>query len=79
MDIPSGGIAIEADGTIRQLKDPTPEQKKIREILSVIPLVFASLFPMAGLGLAGVLFYRWKLKDAMFYCGRGRNGSGIMI
>ncbi len=76
---PSGGIAIEADGTIRQLKDPTPEQKKIREILSVIPLVFASLFPMAGLGLAGVLFYRWKLKDAMFYCGRGRNGSGIMI
>ena len=62
---PSGGIAIDMNGTITALEGPTPEQERIREILSTIPLFAAVFFPVAGLGVSGVLFYRWKLKKAI--------------
>lgn len=62
---PSGGVAIDMNGTMTQLESPTPDQERIREILSVIPLLAAVLFPVTGLGVSGVLFYRWKLKEAI--------------
>lgn len=60
---PSGGVAIQSDGTVIQLDEPTPEQEKILRTLSWIPLLSGVLFPVIGLGTAGVLFYRWKLKE----------------
>ncbi len=60
---PSGGVAIQSDGTVIQLEEPTPEQENIRRTLSWIPLLSGVLFPVIGLGTAGGLFYRWKLKE----------------
>lgn len=62
---PSGGIAISADGVITQLESPTPGQARMREVLSVIPLFSGVLFPVLGLGVSGMLFYRWKLKKTI--------------
>ncbi len=60
--IPRGGIAISYDGVLTSLEEPSPRQQQILEWLFRIPLLAAMLLPMGGLGLAGTLFYRWKLK-----------------
>lgn len=60
--IPSGGVAISYDGVMTELEKPSPEQFKILEWLGRIRLLSAVLLPVSGLGLAGVLFYRLKLK-----------------
>lgn len=62
---PSGGIAIGADGQITEFEKPTPEENRIREVLSVIPFFFALVCPVLGLGVSGMLFYRWKLKKEL--------------
>ena len=59
---PLGGVTIGSDGTITQLPAPTPEQWRMLELLEIIALLGAILFPAAGLAAAGTLFYRWKLK-----------------
>lgn len=60
--IPRGGIAISYDGAITSLEEPSSQQERILEWLFRIPLLAAMLLPVGGLGLAGALFYRWKLK-----------------
>ena len=60
---PSGGVMIGSNGIVTPLPEPTPEQLRLWTILDIIPLVGCVLFPAAGLGLAGALFYRWKLKE----------------
>ncbi len=60
--IPKGGIAISYDGVLTSLEEPSPQQEQILEWLFRIPLLAAMLLPVGGLGLAGALFYRWKLK-----------------
>lgn len=60
---PSGGIMIGSNGGMTPLPEPTPEQRRLLTVLSVVPLAGWILFPAAGLGLAGALFYRWKLKE----------------
>lgn len=60
--IPSGGVAISYDGVMTELEKPSPEQFKVLEWLGRIRLLSAVLLPVSGLGLAGVLFYRLKLK-----------------
>ncbi len=62
---PSGGIAIGADGQITELEKPTPEENRIRKMLSVIPFFSAPVCPVLGLGVSGILFYRWKLKKGL--------------
>ena len=62
---PSGGIVIGADGQITELEKPTPEENRIREVLSVIPFFSAPVCPVLGLGISGILFYRWKLKKGL--------------
>ena len=59
---PLGGVTIGSDGTITQPPAPTPEQWRMLELLEIIALLGAILFPVAGLAAAGTLFYRWKLK-----------------
>ena len=60
---PSGGVMIETSGAVTPLPEPTPEQRRLLTALGVVPLVGCVLFPAAGLGTAGALFYRWKLKE----------------
>lgn len=60
---PLGGVSIGFDGEMTSLPSPTPEQLRLLTALDVISLLGWVLLPPAGLGLAGALFYRWKLKE----------------
>ncbi len=61
--IPQGGIAISYDGVVTELEEPSPEQIHILRMLGWVQTLTVLLFPVSGLGIAGVLFYRWKLKE----------------
>ena len=60
---PLGGVGIGLDGEMTFLPSPSPEQLQLLTALDVISLLGWVLLPPAGLGLAGALFYRWKLKE----------------
>ena len=60
---PSGGVSISFDGVMTPLPQPTPEQLRLLTVLDVVSLLGWVVFPVVGLGVAGVLFYRWKLKE----------------
>ena len=60
---PLGGISINIDGAMTPLPQPTPEQLRLLTMLDIISLLGWVVFPAAGLGMAGTLFYRWKLKE----------------
>ena len=60
---PLGGVSIGLDGEMTFLPSPSPEQLQLLTALDVISLLGWMLLPPAGLGLAGALFYRWKLKE----------------
>ena len=60
---PLGGVSIGLDGEMTFLPSPSPEQLQLLTALDVISLLGWVLLPPAGLGLAGALFYRWKLKE----------------
>ena len=59
---PRGGISIAPDGTITELEQPSAEQERILHLLGGIQIASIAVLPVAGLGLAGVLFYQLKLK-----------------
>ena len=59
---PRGGISIAPDGTITELEQPSAEQECILRLLGGIQIASIAALPVAGLGLAGVLFYQLKLK-----------------
>lgn len=61
--IPQGGIAISYDGVVTELEEPSSEQMHILRMLRWGQTLTVLLFPVSGLGIAGVLFYRWKLKE----------------
>ncbi len=61
--IPRGGIAIAYDCVVTELEEPSPEQLHVLRILGWVQTLTVLLFPVSGLGIAGVLFYRWKLKE----------------
>ena len=63
--IPRGGIAIAYDGVVTELEEPSPEQLHVLRILGWVQTLTVLLFPVSGLGIAGVLFYRWKLKEPL--------------
>ena len=60
---PSAGVVIGSNGVVTPLPEPTPEQQRLRGTLDIIALLGWVLFPAAGLGAAGALFYRWKLAE----------------
>lgn len=68
---PSGGVMIGINGAITPLPEPTPEQRRLLTVLSVLPLAGGILFPAAGLGLAGALFYRLKLREPIALLSEG--------
>jgi len=59
---PKGGITYSFDGGVTLVEQPTPKQQKILSVLSFVELFSCVVFPLAGLGTAGVLFYHIKLK-----------------
>lgn len=59
---PRGGVVIGYDGSMTELPQPTPEQMDILRLFDMIQVFTVLLVPVCGLGLAGMLFYRWKLK-----------------
>jgi len=59
---PHYGIVITPDGAITETGKPTPEQERIHTLMSRIQIVSMLMIPISGLGIAGVLFYRLKLK-----------------
>lgn len=59
---PQGGLAIDSGGVVTELAEPDREQRRMLELLDCIRLLSAVLFPAGGLGIAGILFYRLKLK-----------------
>ena len=48
---------------VTELEEPSPEQMNILRMLRWGQTLTVLLFPVSGLGIAGVLFYRWKLKE----------------
>lgn len=60
---PLGGVIISIDGVMTPLPQPTPEQLRLLNVLDIVSLLGWVVFPAAGLGVAGTLFYRWKLKE----------------
>lgn len=59
---PSGGVAITGDGVIKELAEPTEQQKIILQAVEGIRLLLCILIPAGCLSIASLLFYRWKLK-----------------
>lgn len=60
---PLGGVSISIGGVITPLPQPTTEQLRLLEVLDIVSLLGWVVFPAAGLGVAGAVFYRWKLKE----------------
>lgn len=60
---PQGGLSIDySTGVFKRLEEPDQEQRQILDFLSGVQLFSVILFPVGGLGIAGVLFYHLKLK-----------------
>ena len=59
---PQGGLAIDSDGVVTKLDEPDRNEQRMLELLDGIRLFSAVLLPAGGLGVAGILFYRLKLK-----------------
>lgn len=59
---PQGGLSIDSNGIITELEQPDEEQMRILQLLEGVRLFSAVVFPAGGLGVAGILFYRLKLK-----------------
>lgn len=59
---PSGGIELGTNGVIIPLERPTPDQQRVLTVLNYIQWLSCILFPVCGLGIAGLLFYHIKLR-----------------
>ena len=59
---PVYGIVIAPDGVTTSMETLTPEQESARELLNRIQILAVLIIPVSGLGLAGILFYRLKLR-----------------
>ena len=75
--IPRGGIAISYDGTMTELEKPSPQQERIMEWLGRISMLTALVLPVGGLGMAGALFYKWKLKEPIRILREGTERIGM--
>ena len=62
---PLGGVSIGIDGTFTELLQPTPEQFRLMQVLDTAALLGFVAFPVTGLGIAGAVFYHWKLKKPL--------------
>lgn len=62
-DYPTGGIVYMPDGIVRELEQPTREQMLVLEITGWIEVFSCVLVPVGCVGIASLLFYRYKLKN----------------
>ncbi|MBD5474599.1 MAG: HAMP domain-containing histidine kinase [Lachnospiraceae bacterium] len=61
-DYPTGGIVYMPDGIVRELEQPTREQMLVLEATGWIEVLSCVLVPVGCVGIASLLFYRYKLK-----------------
>ena len=61
-DYPTGGIVYMSDGIVRELEQPTREQMLVLEVTGWIEVLSCVLVPVGCVGIASLLFYRYKLK-----------------
>lgn len=59
---PTCGISFSFGGAETRLEPVTEEQQRVLSLLSGIEIFSCAVFPLTGLGIAGGLFYRIKLK-----------------
>ena len=62
-DYPTGGIVYMPDGIVRELEQPTREQMLVLEATGWIEVLSCVLVPVGCVGIASLLFYRYKLKN----------------
>ena len=68
---PTYGVVITSDGMVTSMEVPTPEQERVRELLGRIQILAVLIIPVSGLGLAGILFYRLKLRTPIAVLNNG--------
>lgn len=59
---PKGGIIITDKGIVRELANPTKEQLQVINLTAWIEVLTCVLAPVGCLGMASLLFYRFKLE-----------------
>ena len=59
---PKGGIIITDKGIVRELANPTKEQLRVINLTAWIEVLTCVLAPVGCLGMASLLFYRFKLE-----------------
>lgn len=59
---PKGGIIITDKGIVRELANPTKEQLRVINLIAWIEVLTCVLAPVGCLGMASLLFYRFKLE-----------------
>lgn len=69
--IPSGGVAITADGAVTALPQPTPGQARTLSLLRLAEVAAYILLPLCGMAAAGALFYRLKCEKPIALLRRG--------
>ena len=62
-DYPTGGIVYMPDGIVRELEQPKREQRLVLEATGWIEVFSCVLVPVGCVGIASLLFYRYKLKN----------------
>lgn len=59
---PHGGMLITDKGIVKELASPTKEQLRVINLIGWIEVLACILVPVGCLGIASVLFYRWKMR-----------------
>lgn len=60
---PRGGIVISSEGMMTELEVPTQEQENILRVVGWAEILACIVLPVGCLGVASLLFYRWKLRE----------------
>lgn len=59
---PRGGMSITDKGVVRELVGPTKEQLRVINLISWIEVLTCILAPVGCMGIASIVFYRWKMR-----------------
>lgn len=60
---PHGGMLITGEGAVQELEIPTKEQLRVINLIRWIEILTCILAPVGCLGIASILFYRWKIRE----------------
>lgn len=62
---PGGGLVVDFSGIAMDWNEVSPEQQRIHDILVNLQLMLCMVLPLLGLAVAGLVFYRVKLKTPL--------------